>query len=600
MVFSTFVPVAAAVILSGAVTWFAARRVYGGSVGKHVFRGYKAEAERILYRNLFDHASDGIVLMDENYQVCEVNQSFLKMFDFAEEELLGNPLYQYILTSEYANKELPDALIRVDQDQYETVRTRKNGMPVVVRISTFTLELPTEGGYKTYICSQYTDITEKQESERRIRELAYYDSLTSLPNRYLLESRVSEMLMVPGMRQFSFVYMDLNGFKHINDTLGHEFGDELLIAFSKRVRGNIKEDDFFARMGGDEFVLLLPKTPREHASKVIERINELLNNPFHIKGQRVFVGLAAGIAAFPDDAASPDELYRFSDIAMYTAKQKKLPYLYYDQEMQKQYKERMELEQQLVEALKQDEQFVLHYLPVYDLKEERFVSFEALCRWDHPQEGVIPSARFIPIAEDSQLIYRLGRLVLDKVFKQSHLWVSEGYDFLTSVNLSAKELLLAETIDYIEELVGKYPGIQKRLEIEITEAASLIDAQQGRDAVGRLKAMGFKIILDDFGIGYSSLNFLRDLRADSIKVDKHLIDDVKHANSTGLILKGLLHLAHTLGVEVIAEGISTQEQRDTLAGLGFRYMQGFLFSKPLVADQVPALVKNKQLSAIVS
>jgi diguanylate cyclase (GGDEF)-like protein/PAS domain S-box-containing protein len=547
------------------------------------------DRERRLYKSFLEHTSDGIVILDQDYRIMDVNTRFLQMFDYAEHELLGNPLYQYILTSEYQDEKTPSALIRLDHDEYETVKTKKNGMPLVVRISTFTLDIPTDSGIQQCICSQYTDVTEKREREKKIQELAYYDTLTGLPNRYLLESRVSEM--VREKLKFSMIYMDLNGFKHINDTLGHDFGDKLLVALSRRIRGNIKQDDFLARLGGDEFVLLLPSTPREHASSVITRIHNLLSSPFLIEGQRIYVGLAAGITAHPDDGTSVKELFRYADIAMYTAKQNSKPYLYYDVQMHQQYLERMELEQQLIPALKTEGEIVLHYLPVYDISTDEIVSFEALCRWNHPTKGILNSSEFIHIAEDSKLIFELGALVLKSAFKQADQWKSDGLKLSVTVNLSAKEVLLAETVDLLKQLRLQYPEAAGLIELEITEAVTILNEEKGRKVVQRLKALGFKIILDDFGVGYSSLSLLKDLKIDRLKIDKHLIDDAEYANSTALILKGLLHIAKLLDVDVVAEGIGTAEQKHILEDIGFRYLQGFYFSQPLPAHDAVKLVK---------
>jgi diguanylate cyclase (GGDEF)-like protein/PAS domain S-box-containing protein len=547
--------------------------------------------EMKLYKSFLEHTSDGMVILDGDYKILDVNPSFLRMFDYSEHELLGNPLYQYILASEYQESDDASALIRLDHDEYETVRTRKNGMPMVVKIRTFSLEVPTEDGMKQCLCSQYTDVTEHREHERKIQELAYYDTLTSLPNRYLLEMRVSEMMLEK--TGFSMIYMDLNGFKHINDTLGHDFGDKLLVAFSRRVRGNIKKDDFLARLGGDEFVLLLPWTPRDHASSVIKRIHELQGNPFLIEGQRVYVGLAAGITAYPDDGVSVKELFRFADIAMYTAKQESRPYLYYDAKMHESYQQRMELEQQLIPALKKEGEIVLHYLPVYDVKRQRFVSLEALCRWNHPRKGLLNSSEFIHIAEDSKLIFELGALVLRTAFRQAEDWRQQGLGLSVTVNLSAKEVLFSETVELLQELKTQYPESAGLIELEITEAVTILNETRGREIVHGIKQMGFKIILDDFGVGYSSLSLLRDLHIDRLKIDKYLIDDAQQTNSTALILKGLLHIAGLLDVDVVAEGISTPEQRELLEQIGFRYLQGFYFSRPLPAEDVPSLVEKK-------
>ena len=309
---------------SAAVAWYLSRNVFLRKYHTILDESKKnfstsVVSERQLYKNLLDHTSDGVVLMDKDYTIIEVNKSFLRMFEFAETEIKGKPLYQYILSDAACSDSNQEALIRTEHDAYETVRIKKNGDPIIVKITTFTVDLATDAGEKQFICSQYTDVTEIVKKEKRITELAYYDALTSLPNRYLLESKAEEMQMMGGASRYSFVFMDLNGFKHINDTLGHEYGDALLVAFCKRVRGNIKQDDFFARIGGDEFVLLLPHTPRKIAYKVVERIHKMLENPFMIKGQRIFVGVAAGITGYPEDSSSIEELQRFADIAMYTA-----------------------------------------------------------------------------------------------------------------------------------------------------------------------------------------------------------------------------------------------------------------------------------------
>ncbi len=584
-------------VLVGVIVWILTRR-YDKRRYQKILKEtddqlhFTLEGEKLLYKSLLDNVSDGIVLMDPDYTIIQVNKSFLNMFEYAEGELLGNPLFQYILTANSEDIDSQEALIKIDEDSYEAVRVRKNGDPIIVNISTFTIKLPTHDGHRPFICSQYSDVTEKVKKEKKITELAYFDSLTSLPNRYLLEAKASELHLKGDDRQFSFVFMDLNGFKHINDTLGHEYGDALLIAFSKRVKGNIKKNDFLARIGGDEFVLLLPNTPRDRAYKVVERINGLLENPFMIKGQRIFIGVAAGITGYPDDSESIDELQRFADIAMYTAKQQKIPYLYYDEKMKNQYQEKMTLEQNLASALKAKDEILLHYLPVIDFSDQRVVSVEALCRWNHPELGVIPPSKFIPIAEDSQLIYELGAYVLKRAFKQAYNWHNEGYDFGVTVNLSAKEVLLAGTLTLIKKLVKQYPGVEKVIGLEITESITMLNAQRGKDAIKELKAIGLTIILDDFGSGYSSLSFLRDLEADRLKIDKHLIDDIEYSNATTLILKGLLHLAQMMDLQVIAEGISSIEQMELVQDIGFAYGQGFLFSKPVKAADIDIMLEE--------
>lgn len=566
-------------------------------VGEEQLRLAKAAASQLMiYRKLLDHTSDGIVLMDTDYLVVEINKSFLDMFEYTEGELKGKPLYQFILSENELTDSRQEALIRTEHDAYEAVRVKKNGDTMIVKISSFKLELETDEGPRQYICSHYTDVTESVEKEQKITELAYYDALTSLPNRYLLESRAAEIQLMGISNQFSFVFFDLNGFKHINDTLGHEYGDALLIAFSKRVRRNIKQDDFLARIGGDEFVLLLPDTPREMAYHVVERIHQVLEQPFVIKGQRVFVGAAAGITGYPEDSESVEELQRCADIAMYTAKQQHLPYLYYDQKMRELYRERMSIEQKLIQALKKRDEIVLYYLPVVDISDHSVISFEALCRWNHPEKGLIPSADFIPIAEESQLIYDLGSVVLRKAFKQAYMWKQAGYTFSVTVNLSAKELILPGTMSKIKKLTAQYEDVQQCIEIEITEAVSMLNMAKGKEVVRALKRMGFRVILDDFGTGYSSLNFLRELEIDRLKIDKNLIDDAQYSNATGLIIKGMQHLASVLDVDIIAEGVSSLEQQRILASMGLTYQQGFLYSRPVPAHQVEQVIEELKQS----
>ncbi|MCF7933784.1 MAG: EAL domain-containing protein [Spirochaetia bacterium] len=581
-----------ACVVTAMTAWYCARKRYLKRYDQVIRENehnlaVSLAAERQLYTSLLEHTTDGVVLMDMDYTIREVNSSFLKMFEFAEGELNGKPLYQYILSDvSCPNYTTHEALIKSDNDSYETIRIKQNGDPVIVKVVTFTVSMPTLEGEKHVICSQYTDVTEMVQKEQKISELAYYDSLTGLPNRYLLKSKAAEIQMDGRDTQFSFVFMDLNGFKHINDTLGHEYGDALLIAFSKRVRGNIKRHDFLARIGGDEFVLLLPNTPRKMAYRVVERIHQVLENPFMINGQRLFIGAAAGITGYPEDSHSVKELQRFADIAMYTAKKQHVPYRYYSKEMSKQYNERLQLEQSLSAALKRPHEILLHYLPVIDLEDFSVLSFEALCRWDHPEQGLISSAKFIQIAEDSQLIYDLGTLVLKKAFKQAYRWKQAGYDFTVTVNLSAKELVLPGTIGKLRRLLKQYPGVEHQVELEITEAVSMLNLEKGKESVRQLKDLGFSIILDDFGSGYSSLTFLRELEVDRLKIDKHLIEDARYSNATGLILKGLHHLASIMDVDIIAEGVSTIEQRQLLESIGFRYLQGFLFSEPVPAQEI--------------
>lgn len=552
-----------------------------------------AEREHIQYKNLFVHSSDGIVLMDEEFCILQVNKSFLNMFEYKEEELLGNPLYRFIIPSTERGEECQEGLLKRAAGTFEAVRTKKNGMAVVVEISVFTIELPGEHGIERFIYSQYTDITKKKETEKRIRELAYYDTLTSLPNRWLLNKRVQDLIRfdTAGKLYFSLIYIDLNGFKHINDTLGHNFGDELLVAFSSRIKANIKNDDFLARIGGDEFVLLLPMTSKDLAGRVMSRITKLMDNPFLIEGQRIFIGASSGIAQYPDDTKEAEDLFRYADIAMYAAKRQKKGVAFYTPELLDQYRERLDLEQGLYQAI-QSGDIDLYYQPVIDIKTMTVASLEALSRWNHPEKGIIPSAKFISIAEDSHLIVELGKQMLRKAFAQAAAWRHEGQYLKIAVNLSAKELVREDTVLEIERLRKRYPESQGWIQLEITEAVSLLDMEHGTAMIRRIKELGFSVILDDFGTGYSSLSFLKDMHIDGLKIDRRLVESAERTNSTGLILKGLLHLASILRIDVVAEGVSDERVDEVVKRLGFTFAQGYHYSPAIPAQDVPALLQR--------
>jgi diguanylate cyclase (GGDEF)-like protein/PAS domain S-box-containing protein len=447
--------------------------------------------------------------------------------------------------------------------------------------------------------AQAATLVKRRALERELERLAYHDALTGLPNRTLFRDRLGQAIAraVRSGHRGAALFLDLDNLKVTNDTLGHSVGDALLSAVAQRLRTSLRADDTVARVGGDEFCLILPEVQgADAAALVAEKLLAHLRRPFTIGGHELHVSASIGIALFPDDAIDADVLIQHGDTAMYQAKaQGKDRYRFFTREMNRTLLERAVLEAHLRKALDRDE-LTLHYQPRVSLQDGTITSVEALARWPHPERGWVPPSAFIPVAEDAGLISPLSRLLLETACRQARAWIEQGCGVVVAYNLSATQLQDRDVVAQVEEVLA-LTGLEGRwLELEITESAVMRNVEENVVKLAALRGLGVTVSIDDFGTGYSSLNYLKRLPASALKIDRSFITDLDGdpAPHDAGIVRAVIALAHTLGLRAIAEGIETPAQLAFLQALGCEQGQGYLFARPAsVADVTPLLVRGR-------
>ncbi|WP_304000383.1 putative bifunctional diguanylate cyclase/phosphodiesterase [Methyloversatilis discipulorum] len=449
------------------------------------------------------------------------------------------------------------------------------------------------------------DVTEREQAQRRIRFLAYHDSLTGLANRQMFREMLDHTLarsQRTGSR-CALLYLDLDRLKRINDSYGHTLGDQILREVATRLIASIRSADLVAhddslheevvaRLGGDEFTVLLTDLSRaEDAARVAARICAELGRPLQVAHVELVVTASIGIAIFPDNGADPETLLRHADMAMYAAKQRgRNTYEFFTEAMQQQAVERLSLEQDLARALESG-QFSLHYQPQVDAGSGRIVSAEALLRWEHPQRGMVSPVQFIPVAEETGLIVPLGEWVVLTACRQMAEWRQAGLPVVpVAVNLSAHNFRSDSLLTSIAHALESTGLPSSYLHVELTESAVMQEPEAAMKTLGALKAIGLKLSIDDFGTGYSSLSTLKQFPIDLLKIDRSFVRDLPEDGSSASIVEAILALANALGLGVVAEGVETAAQRDFLCSRRCGLMQGYLFSKPLPADGFAGLL----------
>jgi diguanylate cyclase (GGDEF)-like protein len=425
---------------------------------------------------------------------------------------------------------------------------------------------------------------------------AFHDALTQLPNRANVLNLLQQLLPRARREQFevAVMFVDLDGFKSINDTLGHEAGDQFLRSVADALRASVRERDTVARFGGDEFVIVLERYRNEaNLVAICEKILALVGRPVAVGGHSVSATPSIGVAVFPRDGEDAASLLRHADIAMYTTKEQgKAGYRFYQQCMSDNARERLLLSAQLRDALRRDEIFV-HYQPKVDLDGYRLVGLEALARWIHPERGLMSPDSFVPLAEQSGLIGRLGERVLQQVARQIAQWSAAGLPLVpVAVNVSLQEIQGNHFIDILRLTMADFGLAPGAIELEITETVAMMDAGRTLQKLRQLEALGFHLTIDDFGTGFSNLNHLRQLPLQSIKIDQSFVQGASLNQADRDITEAIVALAHKLRLQVIAEGIETPGQADWLQLIGCKVGQGFLFMRPVDAAAVPALLRQ--------
>jgi diguanylate cyclase (GGDEF)-like protein len=436
----------------------------------------------------------------------------------------------------------------------------------------------------TVLKERVSRLIKANKAGKKIKQLAYHDSLTGLPNRARLMQELRVILDRSDLnkKRTAILFIDLDNFKNINDSLGHNVGDLLLKVVADRLRNCVRETDFIARLGGDEFTVILENIKNKDAiANVAQTICNSLNEPFVFLEKTMFTSASIGVAIYPEDANDINSLLKHADLAMFKAKDNKNHYVFYQTGMADEANKRLEVEHDLRHAIKND-QLVLYYQPQYDVVKQTIVAAETLVRWEHPERGLLQPDEFIGIAEQSDLITDLTKWVITDAIKRLDAWSKESLKINISINLSGRDIeTTGQLVTFMGQLLEQYQIDPSLLEFEITESILMADPEQSRQELLHLKAMGFTIAIDDFGTGYSSLNYLKNLPVDKLKIDRVFIQEIDQNSEDRAIVKGIIALADSLNMKTIAEGVETESQRDIIATLGCSVIQGYLISRPL-------------------
>ena len=441
------------------------------------------------------------------------------------------------------------------------------------------------------------DITERKSDQERIAHQASYDALTGLANRSLLNVRLAQSIAdaeVEGACA-AVAFVDLDNFKFINDTFGHQLGDTLLQAMAERIKACVRETDTVARLGGDEFVLVLTRyAGDEDVTRIVQRVHAAVAEPWNAGRREFHVSCSIGVAVYPQDGRNADVLLRNADSAMYKAKESgRNTFQFFTPELNRLVAERIGLEHRLRGALKR-RQFLLHYQPRVDLRSRRIVGAEALLRWRMPGRGLVSPARFISVAEDTGLIVPIGKWVLQTACQQNKAWQVAGLPpIVISVNVSPRQFRQDDIVATIAEALEQSDLDPRYLQIELTEGLAMHDAEKYVAMLGRISALGVQIAVDDFGTGYSSLSYLKRFPVDHLKVDRSFVRDLPADADDAAIVQAIIALGHKLGLKVVAEGVETAEQFDYLRRSACDEMQGYYFSKPLIASDFGGMLADQ-------
>lgn len=552
-----------------------------------------AVAKNRLYAAVIDSTCEGVMITDLSASIIAVNRAYTDITGYREDEVLGrNPRLQQSGRHDRSfYQAMWSTLLETDHWQGEIWNRRKNGeiYPEWQTVST----VRDGAGRATHYVAVFTDISQRKESESRLARLAHYDPLTDLPNRLLVKSRLEHALERAARRSslVAVLFIDLDQFKTINDSLGHPAGDALLADVAKRLAARLRKEDTLGRLGGDEFLVIVEDLAQtENATIVAQNLLHALDEPFVLPdGHEVYARASIGISVYPNDGTDSAELIRNADTAMYQVKDSgRNAHGYYTPALTEAAAERLKLETRLRHALEREE-FVLHYQPIVSVSDNRLIGAEALIRWHPAGEALVPPAFFIGLAEDTGLIVPLGEWILRQTCRQAKKWIDSGLSFgPMALNLSVRQFNQRNLHTIVANVLQETDLPADCLELEITERCLMKRVEQAESSLRAIKSLGVRLSIDDFGTGYSSLACLKTLPLDRLKIDCSFIRDIPGDGNEKAIASTVIAMAHHLGLRAIAEGVETPAQLEFLRQQGCDAYQGFLFSPPLPADAFAA------------
>jgi len=573
----------------------------GQQIGYHtilndVTAHHQTETELRLANSIFDNTAEGIVITDAQQHIISVNKAFTQVTGYPKEEVIGQTpnLLKSGRYDEAFYEQLWETLQTTGQWQGEICNRRKDGTTYTQWLNLNMIK--DQAGQLSHYVGVFTDISHRKQQEVWLQFLTHHDPLTELANRKLLQERFGEALRRASRQKqvVGLLLIDLDHFKTINDSLGHALGDALIIAVAQRLLKCTRESDLVARLGGDEFgVLLDPLSHSQDAATPARKFLDALTQPFKLEEHTLYISASLGISCYPADGSDVETLLKNADTALYRAKEEgRNHYLFFSSEMNRQATETLYLSNSLRRALGRDE-FILEYQPCLDLLSGKITSVETLIRWLHPQLGLIPPARFIPLAEQTGMIVAIGEWVLRTACTQARSWQLDGLPPLRlAVNLSAMQFRQPDLPQRIAAILHDTEFAAQGLELEITESMVMQDPDRTRQILTEIKAMGITIAIDDFGTGHSSLSYLKRFPIDYLKIDQSFVGAIPTDVDDMAITRAIVAMAKSLRLRVIAEGVETLEQQTFLTREGCEEGQGFLFGKPQSAQQLKALLSQ--------
>ncbi|WP_130471974.1 bifunctional diguanylate cyclase/phosphodiesterase [Candidatus Magnetaquicoccus inordinatus] len=545
----------------------------------------KAEDNLLLAREVFENAGEAIVITDHNGLITDVNPAYERVTGFQRQEVLGkNPnITKSGRHDQSFYQEMWQTLLREDHWEGEVWDRRKNGeiFPKWISINA----MRNSSGQLTNYVAIFLDISDRKDAEQRLEQLAFYDALTGLPNRLFFRERLTHSLALAHRQnnQLVLLFIDLDRFKWVNDTLGHSAGDDLLKEVGQRLKQCVRESDTVARLGGDEFTIILTSAVQpERTALVAEKLISSVRQPFILLGQEIYVGASIGIATFPKDAPDLETLIKHADMAMYQAKEAgRNTYRFFSVELYAQVTHRISLESQLHRALQQLE-LIPFYQPKVDLSSRIINGAEALVRWRKEDGSLVNPGLFIPLAEETGLILPIGKHILTTACRHTRQWQQQhAIPFTIAVNLSAKEFQQPNFLNQIEEILQESELAAEQLELEITESIVMSNMEKAIQLMKELRNKGISLAMDDFGTGYSSLGYLKQFPINTLKIDHSFVRGLPGCQDDGAIVDAIIYMAHRLQLKVVAEGVETAEQAEYLQQRGCETIQGYWIGKPM-------------------
>ncbi|ELS00027.1 EAL domain-containing protein [Gloeocapsa sp. PCC 73106] len=569
-------------------------RIYLFDLTKQIETESALQATEAKYKAIVSQISEGLILIDlTTRQIIDCNLAYCNLLNYTQGELLELTIYDLLpIDDEIIDSYLEKIIAKKQELVIEGCHCSKDNELIDVEVSISLIKY----GDKQALCLAVRDIRERKKTEKLLLKQAYYDPLTGLANRTLLNQKLEQAIEIAQKlkHQVAVLFFDLDHFKKINDSLGHGLGDKLLKSFAKRILTSLGSCQTFARWGGDEFILLLPNIQQiETVIQTIDKIIESLEAPFSIEGNQLHIRISVGIACYPQDGKDKETLLRNADAVLYRIKQQgRNCYQFYNAQTNAQSSELLTLENLLYQAIEKQELF-LNYQPQIHLKTNKILGVECLLRWHNSEIGMISTPKFIRIAEETGLITSIGNWVLKKACEEYKQWQTMGIaPKYIAVNLSPRQLQQDDLLNNLEQILQETGLKPSCLALEITESSLIEDTESASEVLLALVGMGINITLDDFGTGYASLAYLKKFPFHTLKIDRSFIKDITDSQQNPALVSAIINLAKALNLTVIAEGIETQEQLNILQDLNCEAIQGYYFSVPLGSQEIHDFLKG--------